>query len=322
MPKPSIAIMTSGGDSPGMNPAIKEFVDYCFKKNVTPHLIYDGLEGLIDGTIKKATHEEVSGIMHLGGTKIRSSRSKRFYEPKFRKQAYKNLKSHSIEKIVLLGGDGSFRALGIFQKEFGIDFVGIPSTIDNDIYGTDYCLGVDTALNTIRNAIDSIRDTSASFKRAFVIETMGRECGYLALVSALTSGAEICIIPEMEYDLEKIGKRLKKELKEGRRYIIAIVAEGCKATDKIVKWLEEDIGIETRATILGHIQRGGNPTVFDRLMAAKFITNAIDRLLKKKGSSVIVHRDSKFEYLGIEEVNSNSYEIDKELLELAGEITN
>jgi 6-phosphofructokinase 1 len=263
----AIAIMTSGGDSAGMNPAIKYFVEHTIFNGLEPYFIYDGLEGLIDNKIKKASFNDVSGIVHLGGTVIGSSRSKRFFEYSYRKQAFDNLQNHGITKIIVLGGDGSFRAMDVFYKDFGIKFIGIPATIDNDIFGTDYCLGVDTALNVIRESIDSIRDTASSFKRAFVIETMGRDSGYLALVSAITSGAEICIIPEMPYDLETKKIQILRELKEGRRYAIAIVSEGIKVTEEIVEWFEKETGMETRATVLGHIQRGGNPTVFDRLIS-------------------------------------------------------
>lgn len=324
----AIAIMTSGGDCAGMNPAVKQFVDYCFSRKVQPYLIYDGLEGLIDGDIRPATFVDVAGIMHEGGTKIRSSRSKRFFEYEYRKQAYDNLQNHNIDKIIILGGDGSFRALNQFNKDFGVNFVGIPATIDNDIYGTEYCLGVDTALNIIRQATDAVRDTSASFKRACVIETMGRDCGYLALVSAITCGAEICIIPELDYDLDSIGKRLKEELENGRKYIVCIVAEGCTtdkctSTEQLVQWLEHDIGIETRATILGHVQRGGNPTVFDRLMASEFVTYAVDKLLVgQEGGSVIVYNKSEFEFVTIEHVNSEKYKIREDLLELAKRLVN
>ncbi len=314
----SIAILTSGGDCAGMNPAIKHFVDYCFDKNIQPYLIYDGLEGLIDGNIKAATHSDVAGIMHEGGTKIRSSRSKRFFEYKYREQAFNNLKSHNIDKIVILGGDGSFRALNQFYSDFGIQFVGIPSTIDNDIFGTDYCLGVDTALNIIRGATDAIRDTSASFKRGCVIETMGRDCGYLALVSAITCGAEVCIIPEVDYNLKSLGDKLKDEIKNGRQYIVCVVAEGTKQTHNLVEWLENDVGIETRATILGHIQRGGNPTVYDRLMAIEFVTFAVDKLLDENTNDglVVVYKDSKFEFVTIDYVNSKKYEIKQNLLNM------
>ncbi len=318
----SIAILTSGGDCAGMNPAIKHFVDHCFVKGVQPYLIYDGLEGLIDGNIKAAAHSDVAGIMHEGGTILRSSRSKRFFEYEYRKQAFENLKERGIDKLVILGGDGSFRALNQFYKDFGVQFVGVPSTIDNDIFGTDYCLGVDTALNIIRGATDAVRDTSASFKRGCVIETMGRDCGYLALVSALTSGAEVCIIPELEYDLDSLAKKLKDEIEKGRQYVVTIVAEGAHKTEDLVSWLENEVGIETRATILGHIQRGGNPTVHDRLMAVEFITYAVDELLKNDSNEgiVAVYKDSKFEFVTIDYVNSQKYQIKQRLLDMASDM--
>ncbi|MCK9337114.1 MAG: 6-phosphofructokinase [Arcobacteraceae bacterium] len=313
----SIAIMCSGGDSPGMNPAIKHFVDYVLSKNLEPYLIYDGLEGLIDDNIRLASYADVAGIMHQGGTKIRSSRSKRFFDIEFRKKAFENLKKRDIAKIIVLGGDGSFRAMNQFYSDFGVSFVGIPSTIDNDIFGTDYCLGVDTALNKIREAIDAIRDTSSSFRRACVVETMGRDCGYLALVSAITSGAEICLIPEVCFDLKSITKRLKNEVQNGRTYIVCVVSEGTKMTQKMVDILENEIGMETRATILGHVQRGGNPTVFDRLMAVEFVTKGVDKLLSGCEGLVIVYKNSKFEFVTIDYVNSDKYSISQDLLLVA-----
>jgi 6-phosphofructokinase 1 len=313
----AIAIMSSGGDSAGMNPAIKYFVEHSILKKLTPYFIYDGLEGLIDNKIKKATFNDVSGIIHLGGTIIRSSRSKRFFEKKYRIKAYENLKKHKIRKIIILGGDGSFRAMNVFYNEFDIKFIGIPSTIDNDIYGTDYCLGVDTALNMIRNAVDAIRDTASSFKRAFVIETMGRESGYLALVSAITSGAELCIIPEMPDDLNYQKKKIEFEMKNGRKYLLAIVAEGTKKRKEIKKWCEKELKLETRVTILGHIQRGGNPTVYDRLMASEFVKKSIDRIIQKECTGeVVVYKDSKFRFKSIDEITSNKYALPQYLIDL------
>ena len=170
----ALAIMCSGGDAPGMNPAIKKFVDYAYKRGETPYFIYHGLEGLIDDEIAEASHKDVAGILHRGGAIIRSSRSKRFFEYDYRKQAYENLKKRGITGLVVLGGDGSFRAMQRLSEEFPLNFVGVPTTIDNDIYGTDYCLGVDTALNVIRDALDKIRDTASTFNRAFVVEVMGQ----------------------------------------------------------------------------------------------------------------------------------------------------
>ncbi len=318
-----IAIITSGGDCAGMNPAIKHFVDYCFIKGKQPYLIYDGLEGLIDGNIKKAKHSDVAGILHQGGTIIGSSRSQRFFEYEYRKKAFEHLKSHKITKLIVLGGDGSFRALKQFYDDFGIQFIGIPATIDNDIFGTEYCLGVDTALNTIRNGIDAVRDTSSSFKRACVIETMGRDSGYLALISALTSGAEVCIIPELEYDLISLGEKLKDQMVHGRKYIVCVVAEGTKQTHNILNWLENDLHIEARATILGHIQRGGNPTVYDRLMAVEFVTFAIDQILNSKINDglVIVYKEGKFDFKTIDYINSATYSVKPTLLEMAQNMT-
>ncbi|HHD77520.1 MAG TPA: ATP-dependent 6-phosphofructokinase, partial [Campylobacteraceae bacterium] len=229
----ALAILCSGGDAPGMNAALKKFVDHVYKCGQTPWFIYDGLEGMIDGTIRQAYHKDVAGILHNGGTIIGSSRSKRFYDPVYRRQAFENLQKYGIDGVVVLGGDGSYNAFEVLSREHPVNFVGIPGTIDNDIYGTEYCLGVDTALNVIRHAVDNIRDTASSFKRAFVVETMGRECGYLAAVTAITSGAEICAIPEICFNKDAAQEQLKKEISGGRRYVLAIVAEGTKMTEEI-----------------------------------------------------------------------------------------
>jgi len=310
-----IAILTSGGDSSGMNPAIKRFVEYCFEKKHTPYLIYNGLEGLIDNNIKKASFKDVSGIIFRGGTIIKSSRSKRWYEKKYRQIAYNNIKKEGIEYLIILGGDGSFRALDIFYHEFNIPFLGIPATIDNDIALNEYCIGVDTALNIIRNAIDEIRDTASSFKRAFVIEVMGRECGYLALISAIANGAEMCLIPEIKYNLNTLKEKYVNDIKNGRDYFIAIVSEGLNKTNEIKTWFEQEIGFESRITTLGHIQRGGNPTVFERLMAHKFISFALDNL--NKPNNIITFYNNKFILRNIDEIVKNNYQLDKYMLQLA-----
>jgi len=311
----ALAIICSGGDAPGMNPAIKKFVDYAYKKGEETYLIYDGLEGLIDNNIKKGTYKDVSGIVHIGGTIIHSSRSKRFFEYKYRKQAYDNLISHGISAIIVLGGDGSFRAMDKFSSEFDINFVGIPTTIDNDIYGTEYCLGVDTALNVIRDALDKIRDTASSFNRAFVVEVMGRDCGYLAAVSAIASGAEICVIPEVKFNTQVVENKLAKEIQNGRRYVLAIISQGSKQTSQIHDLIQDKLGLETRVSILGHIQRGGNPTVHDRMMAFDFTIRAVDYLLSHKNSNkVVVFNKGEFSFIDIEDVVSNKYELPKHLL--------
>lgn len=311
----NIAILCSGGDVSGMNPALKHFVEYSIQKGLTPYLVYNGYEGLIDDDMKEASYCDVSGIINRGGTNIGSARSKRFREKQYRDIAKKNLDARGIDMLVAMGGDGSFKALDIFYRESGIKFCGIPATIDNDINGTDYSLGVDTALNIIKVSIDAIRDTASSFRRAFVIETMGRDCGYLALISHLTSGSELCLIPEVEYDLKTYEQEFKKQIKNGRRYFIAIVSEGIRQdSSEISKWFEDVIGMESRVSILGHIQRGGNPSTYDRLMAYKFVNHAIDGLLGGNTMSVICYTKNGFEFKTIEEVTSKKKELDAELL--------
>lgn len=311
----NIAILCSGGDVSGMNPALKHFVEYSIKKNLTPYFIYDGYEGLIDNNIKEVNYKDVSGIINKGGTKIGSSRSQRFMNKEFRTQAKVNLDTLNINMLIVLGGDGSFRGLDIFYKEHGVKFCGIPSTIDNDINGTNYCLGVDTALNVIKNSIDSIRDTASSFKRAFVIETMGRHSGYLALISHLTSGSELCLIPEKKYALAEYEYDFKEQMKNGRSYFIAIICEGIKEDSQVIaNWFEEKIEIEARVTVLGHTQRGGNPSSYDRLMAYKFVNYAIDGLLEGLEESIICHTNNGFEYKSINEVVNKPFKLDDKLL--------
>ncbi len=316
----NIAILCSGGDVSGMNAALKRFVEYSIAKGLTPYFIDNGYEGLIDNKIYQAGYSDVAGIISRGGTKIHTSRSKRFMERSFRKQAFDNLKSNQIEYVVVLGGDGSFKGMQLLSDESeGISFSGIPSTIDNDIAGTEYCLGVDTALNVIKFSIDSIRDTASSFSRAFVVEAMGRECGYLALVSALTSGAEMCLIPEIPYELDNYKKIFKKQMKEGRGYFIAVVSEALKNSEQTAQWFEEEIGIESRVMVLGHIQRGGNPTVHDRLMAFNFVTHAIDGLIEGKTCSVVCYSGCGFHHKHIADVAFKKHQINPDLLRLGME---
>lgn len=316
----NIAILCSGGDVSGMNAALKRFVEYSIGKGLTPYFIDNGYEGLIDNKIYKAGYRDVAGIISRGGTKIRSSRSKRFMQKAYRQQAIENMKAQSIDALIVLGGDGSFKGIQVLSDESeGLSFAGIPATIDNDIAGTEYSLGVDTALNVIKYAIDSIRDTASSFSRAFVIEAMGRECGYLSLVSALTSGAEMCLIPEIPYNLENYKARFKKEMEGGREYFIAVVSEALNNSEEIVQWFEEEIGIESRLMVLGHIQRGGNPTVYDRLMAFHFVTQAIDGLLEGNQSSVVCYNNGGFNHKKIEEVAFQKYHMKEALLKLGME---
>lgn len=314
----NIAILCSGGDVSGMNPALKRFVEYSYAKGLTPHFVRNGYEGLIDNQISIARYNDVSGIITRGGTKIGSARSSRFKEPSYRELAADNLKKLNIDKLIVLGGDGSFRGIDKFYAESGIAFCGIPSTIDNDINGTDYCLGVDTALGVIRNAIDQIRDTASSFHRAFIIETMGRDCGYLALISAITSGAEMCLIPEIPIDIHEYKECYQSQITKGRDYFIAVVSEALNS-EAVARWFEKELGFEARVSVLGHIQRGGNPSVYDRLMAYKFVTYALDALLNGETNKVICYTQSHFNLKSIHEIVAVPHHIDEELLNLGRE---
>ena len=316
----NIAIVCSGGDVSGMNAALKRFVEYARMQGLHPYFVNNGYEGLIEGNIRPASYADVSGILSRGGTLIHTSRSERFREPRYRQIAIDHLHAHEIDALIVMGGDGSFRGMQLLSDMAAdIRFSGIPSTIDNDIPGTEYCLGVDTALNMIKTAIDSVRDTASSYGRAFVIETMGRDCGYLALVSALTSGAEMCLIPEIPYDLTEYRRTFLRQKAEGRRYYIAVVSEALEATQQIVEWFETEIGIEATPMVLGHIQRGGNPTVYDRLMAFDFITHAIDGLLAGKKSSVVCYNAGGFDHKSIHDVAFRPHRISETLLKLGQE---
>lgn len=312
----STAFLTSGGDSSGMNPAIKRFVEYGLECGEQPYLIYDGLEGLIDGDIHLGEWSDAIGLISRGGTILRSSRSDRFYKESFRQKAAENLRALGIDKLIMLGGDGSYRAMARLHQETGIAIACIPATIDNDVPGTDYSIGVDTALNVIRRAVDDIRDTAASFRRAFIVETMGRRCGYLAMISALVSGAEICLIPEVPYSLESIAKRLRKDIDRGRRYVLAIVSEGVEGgSSQLHQWFEEVLGMSSRVTVLGHIQRGGSPTVYDRRIAFEFATAALDGLLAGQTCFAVCSRGGQLASVPMESLPECPH-VDAHLLEL------
>lgn len=304
-----------------MNPAVKSAAEYAQNKGFTPYLVEWGLRGLIEGWIKEATPEALRGMIHRGGTVLGSSRSKRFFELEFRKQAYENLNRLGISKLIVIGGDGSFQALNQFHMDFEVPFAGIPATIDNDIPGTDYCLGVDTALNMIRSSVDSIRDTASSFSRAFVVETMGRDCGYLAMVSALATGADVCLVPEMDYDLDAVGERLRQERDAGKKYILGIVAEGTGMADSLTRWMGDALGMDARLTVLGHVQRGGSPTVYDRLMANKFAVQAVGCLIAGDTNRVVTFKQGIFGSESIHDITDNVHRCSDDLLDLCRDLS-
>lgn len=278
-----IAVFTSGGDSPGMNACVRAVVRTAIYRGLDVYGIYRGYEGMIEGEIKKLQSHSVSNIVQRGGTILKSARSTEFRTPEGRKKAFENLKSHGIEALVAIGGDGTFTGAKIFFEEYGIPTIGCPGTIDNDIYGTDYTIGFDTAVNTALEAIDKIRDTAAAHDRVFFIEVMGRDAGFIAVESGIGGGAEFVLVPETKSNLESIVKTFKN-LRKSKSSSIIVVAEGeeegnAEVVMKKVKELVKDKNKEFKVTTLGHIQRGGNPTARDRVLASRCGMAAVDGLI-------------------------------------------
>ena len=281
-----IAVFTSGGDSPGMNACIRAVVRTGIYKGLEVYGIYRGYEGMIEGDIQRLYSHSVSNIVQRGGTMLKSARSLEFRTPEGRKQAYENLKALGIEGLVAIGGDGTFTGAKVFFEEFGIPTVGCPGTIDNDIYGTDYTIGFDTAVNTALEAIDKIRDTAAAHDRIFFVEVMGRDAGFIAVESGIGGGAEFVMVPETQTDLDSVVNSLKGN-RNHRSSSIVVVAEGddlgnAETIMKKVKDQVNDPRIEFKVTTLGHIQRGGNPTARDRVLASRCGMAAVEGLLAGK----------------------------------------
>ncbi len=313
----TIAVLTSGGDSPGMNAAIRAAVRIGIKSGLRVIGIERGYCGLIDGAFREMNFASVAGIMEKGGTILRTSRCGEFYTPQGRQKAAEQLRSAGIDGLVVIGGEGSLTGAKLLHEEHGIPIVGIPGTIDNDIAETDMCVGVDTCLNTVVEAIQKLKDTATSHERAFIVEVMGRESGYIALMSAIATGAEAAIIPEIPVDYDKLATRLLEERKRGKINCIVVVAEGVGGAMTVAKNLQDRIGYETRISILGHIQRGGSPTTFDRLLATRMGAEAIKALLDGEKCVMIGLKAGKMVRVPIAQVLSKKKELDLSLYELA-----
>ncbi len=266
----AIAIMTSGGDSPGMNAAARAVVRTALYEGVEVYGINNGFKGMIEDDIVQLNGKSVSDIIQRGGTFLGTARSKEFMTPEGRAKAYENLKKRGINGIFVIGGDGSLRGAAALAKEHGISIVGLPGTIDNDVWGSDYTIGCDTAANTIIDAINKLRDTASAHRRCAVLEVMGHRCGWLAMVTGIAGGAEYILVPEVNYDLEDIIKEIKDLYENNRkRYIMIVVAEGAGKAVNIAEKIQKETGIDTRPTVLGHVQRGGSPTIQDRIKASQ-----------------------------------------------------
>ena len=276
-----IALLTSGGDSPGMNAAIRAIVKTCLFYNIVPVGIRDGYKGMVQKDLFEMAYADVDNIIHTGGTILGSSRCLEFLDKSTRSLAIDNLKENKIDGLIVIGGDGTFTGATVLSSEMGIPVIGIPGTIDNDIYGTDHTIGYDTALNTVINAVDKIRDTASSHHRIFFIEVMGRHAGFIAINAALASGAESVLIPEEVPDLNKLVAQIQDQNK-GKRSSIIIVAEGEQeggSLELINKVSPMLVGFDLRPTVLGHIQRGGSPSAFDRILATRMGSYAVELLL-------------------------------------------
>ncbi len=292
----TIAVLTSGGDAPGMNACIRAVVRTACEKGMTVYGVHRGYNGLMDNDMEEMDLRSVSDIINRGGTILRSARSDRFRTEEGMQDAIKTCQDRGIEGIVVIGGDGSFRGARDLSLR-GIPCVGVPGTIDNDIACTDYTIGFDTCLNTIMEAVDRIRDTSESHDRCTVVEVMGRSAGYLALEGGIAVGATYIIVPEKPYDLTDVIKRMKKTLETDKRHFVIVVAEGIGGVANLAKRIEEETGVECRSSILGHIQRGGSPTVRDRVMASVMGNKAVKLLMEGIGNRVVaVKSDSIVDY--------------------------
>ena len=316
-----IGVLTSGGDSPGMNAAIRSVVRTCAFHNIECVGIYRGYEGMIDGDFKVLDARSVNNIINKGGTFLKSARSDRFRTKEGRELAHDQLQKSGIEALVLIGGDGTFTGGMVFNEEFDYPVIGIPGTIDNDIYGTSHTLGYDTALNTVVDAVDKIRDTATSHDRLFFIEVMGRDAGFIAVNSGVGVGAEEILIPEENIGLDELKKTLKEGTDSGKTSSIVIVAEGDK-TGKNVFELAEYVGenfptYDIRVSVLGHMQRGGAPSCFDRVLASRLGVKAVE-LIKEGTSGVMVGvQDDKVVTTDLEKAIKGHNAINKELLRVA-----
>ena len=294
-----IAILTSGGDAPGMNAAIRAAVRTCLNNNVEPYVIYDGYKGLVEGRIVKVDRRFVSEVLNRGGTIIGTARLNEFKDEEYQKKAVKNLMDLGIEGVVVIGGDGTFRGANELG-DLGIKCMGVAGTIDNDINSPGYTIGFDTALNTIVEAVDKIRDTSSSHHRCTIVEVMGRHCGDLALYSSIACGADILIDPLTGVNEEEMYKDIIRMKEEGRRHVLIIVSENILNCNELAKRIEENTGFETRANVLGHFQRGGVPTGMDRFRASVLGSEAVKYLLNGESDKML--------YLSNKEVKSLSFD--------------
>ena len=315
-----IAVLTSGGDAAGMNAAVRAVVRTGLDNGWQLYGVRGGYGGLIAGDFLPLGARDVGGIIQLGGTMLRSGRCLEFKTEPGRNQALRNLSENQIEALVVIGGDGSQTGAHLLSQA-GLPVVGVASTIDNDLYGSEITIGVDTALNIALEAIDRLKVTASSHKRAFLVEVMGRNCGYLALIAGITGGAEVIVLPEVETNPEEVARELRGAYERGKAHAIAVVAEGAhynaRALSVYFQEHKERLGFELRVTTLGHVQRGGAPGAFDRLLATRLGVAAVRQLEKKEYGVLVGLQDAKVGTTRLDEVISNKKLLDLKLLEMA-----
>ena len=315
-----IGVFTSGGDAPGMNAAVRAVVRTSIYNKLSVYGISHGYQGMIDNEIKKLGKPDVANIIHRGGTILKTSRSEQFRTPAGRKKAYKNLKKHKIDGLVAIGGNGTYTGAKVFSEEYNIPIMGIPGTIDNDIYGTDYTIGFDTAINTAVEAIDRIRDTADSHNRLFFIEVMGRHAGYIALNTGIGSGAAFTLSTELKTDIREIVAFLEDSKTRNKLFNLIIVAEGNKsgnATSMARKIKKLNKNIESRVLILGHLQRGGSPSARDRVLASRFGYAAVESLIEQPKSMAVGVIASQIVLTNFGDAIKKSKEVNDDLIHMA-----
>jgi 6-phosphofructokinase 1 len=313
-----IAVLTSGGDAPGMNAAVRAVARMAFARHWEAVGIEAGYRGLLEGQFQPLSNRMVGGILQRGGTVLGTARSTEFATPEGQELAARKLEKAGVEGLVVIGGEGSLTgALRLHER--GVKVVGIPATIDNDVWGTDTAIGVDTALNTALEAIDRIKDTASSHQRAHVVEVMGRRCGYLALMSAIAGGAEAVLVPEFEPRREEIMRAFQKSWEQGKPHFIVVVAEGAPlSAEEFHEFVNEaGGGVESRITVLGHVQRGGSPTAFDRILASRMGTAAVKALSEGASGMMIGLQGRRMELLLLSEVVGRSHPLDPDIYEMA-----
>jgi len=314
-----IGVLTSGGDSPGMNAAIRAVVRTGLYHGLEVYGIMRGYQGLVEDDMYKMESRSVANIIQRGGTILKTARCKEFYKPEGRKKAYDVLKKHGIDGLITIGGDGSFRGAVAFSQEYDIPCVGLAGTIDKDIFGTDFTIGFDTAVNTAVEAIDKIRDTADAHDRLFIIEVMGRDAGYIALYSGIATGAENILIPEQKTDIEDVIKSLQEKERRRKLVNIIVVAEGDEfgGANKLAEVVKEKLPqIETRVSILGHIQRGGAPTCIDRFIASRMGYHAVESLIIGRHNVFVGIQNNKMNYVPLEKVGKKKGTISQEWMKI------